>query len=307
MNSATQVDNLIANWKRMGLSKAEIVVKQAEAMLGWPYVWGATGQDCTPERRTYFMNRSAIGDGDRNLIIKRCQVLNGSHALCTGCKYYPGGARTRIQDCQGFMKEIFKTVGITLKGGGCTSMYADNSNWSAKGPISEMPAGAVCCVFKHVASTGKMDHVGLHIGGGQIIHCSGEVKRGNTSEKGWTHYAIPAGIDGEVEPTTDKPTLRRGSKGEYVTLLQTMLIQRGYDVGRWGVDGSFGAGTESAVKLFQEDNGLVNDGIVGQKTWAALESGQTEMYTVTVQHVSRTVAEAIIGQYGGVMTAEGRD
>lgn len=299
MNSAQTVDAMVNGWKRQGLSKAEIVVKMAEAMLGWPYAWGATGQDCTPEKREYFMNRSAIGAGDAELIRKRCQVLNGSHALCAGCKY----AGTRIQDCQGFVKELCKAVGITLSGGGCTSMWNTGGNWQEKGLIADMP-DAVCLVFKHIASTGKMDHVGLHIGGGQIIHCSGEVKRGKTSEKGWTHYAIPKGMEGVV-PVTDKPTLRRGSSGEYVTLLQTMLIQRGYDVGRWGADGSFGAGTESAVKLFQSDHGLANDGIVGVLTWSALESGETETYTVTVQHVSRTVAEAIVGQYGGVMTAEG--
>lgn len=304
MYSAATVDNLVSNWKTMGLSKAEIVVKMAEACMDWPYVWGATGQDCTPEKREYFMNRSAIGAGDAELIRKRCQILNGSAALCGGCKYYPGGARTRIQDCQGFMKELCKTVGITLKGGGATSMWKDDSNWSEKGLIADMPAGCVCLVFKHVSSTGKMDHVGLHIGGGNIIHCSGEVKRGKTSEKGWTHYAVPKGLEGS-EPMDTKPTLRRGSKSEYVTLLQTMLIQRGYDCGKWGADGSFGAATESAVKLFQTDHGLTADGIVGAATWSALESGETKLYTVTVQHVSRSVAEGIVTQYGGVMTAEG--
>lgn len=306
MNSAATLDNMIRNWKNEGHTKAELLVLQADAMLGWPYVWGASGQDCTPEKRTYFMNRSAIGAGDAELIRKRCQILNGSAALCSGCKYYPGGAKTRIQDCQGFMKEICKTVGITLKGGGCTSMWNDNSNWTEKGLIKDMPAGAVCLVFKHNSSTGKMDHVGLHIGGGNIIHCSGEVKRGKTSEKGWTHYAIPKGLEGGgLVPDPGKPTLRRGSRGEYVTLLQTMLVQRGYDIGKWGADGSFGAATESAVKSFQKDHGLTSDGIVGEKTWDALESGEQELYTVTIQHVSRSVADEIIKKFGGTMTKEG--
>ena len=308
MNSAATLDNMIRNWKTEGHTKAELLVLQADAMLGWPYAWGASGQDCTPEKRTYFMNRSAIGAGDAELIRKRCQILNGSAALCSGCKYYPGGAKTRIQDCQGFMKEICKTVGITLKGGGCTSMWNDNSNWTEKGLIKDMPAGAVCLVFKHISSTGKMDHVGLHIGGGNIIHCSGEVKRGKTSEKGWTHYAIPKGLEGGGPvPDPGKPTLRRGSRGEYVTLLQTMLVQRGYDIGKCGADGAFGAATEAAVKMFQTDHGLPSDGIVGENTWAALESGKTELYTVTIQHVSRSVAEGIVHTYGGTMTAEGSD
>lgn len=303
MISAATLSNKINNWKAEGHTKAELVVLQAEAMLGWPYVWGATGQYCTPETRTYFMNRSAIGAGDAELIRKRCQVLNGSAALCGGCKYYPGGSKTLIQDCQGFIKELHKTVGITLKGAGCTSMWNDNSNWAEKGEIKDMPEGAVCCVFKHISSTGKMDHIGEHIGGGNIIHCSGEVKRGKTSEKGWTHYAIPKGMEGGT-PMPTHPTLRRGSKGEAVTELQTKLVQRGYDLSPYGADGSFGRKTEEAVKQFQKDHGLTADGIVGEKTWEALESGSEKLYCVTVPHVSKSVAEGIVYIYGGTMVKE---
>ncbi len=66
------------------------------------------------------------------------------------------------------------------------------------------------------------------------------------------------------------PVLKKGSKGEYVKLLQSNLIKLRYDLGKWGVDGSFGAATEKAVKEFQKQNGLVVDGIVGEKTWGSL-------------------------------------
>ena len=64
------------------------------------------------------------------------------------------------------------------------------------------------------------------------------------------------------------PTLRRGSRGQYVLYLQWMLTVNGYDAG--SPDGIFGAGTERAVKAFQTDNGLAADGIVGRQTWMRL-------------------------------------
>src|SRR5207248_7594628 len=44
---------------------------------------------------------------------------------------------------------------------------------------------------------------------------------------------------------------REGDSGNHVLQVQCMLTKRGYDVGSTGVDGEFGADTESAVESFQ--------------------------------------------------------
>lgn len=64
-------------------------------------------------------------------------------------------------------------------------------------------------------------------------------------------------------------TLKRGSTGPEVTALQQRLLDLGFDPN--GVDGTFGPGTESAVKAFQQANGLTVDGKVGPITRAALQ------------------------------------
>jgi len=61
------------------------------------------------------------------------------------------------------------------------------------------------------------------------------------------------------------PTLRRGSKGVFVRYLQAKLLSKLYPTG--SVDGIFGSGTETAVRAFQQENGLTVDGIVGARTW----------------------------------------
>jgi len=80
--------------------------------------------------------------------------------------------------------------------------------------------------------------------------------------------------DGIVGPKTwarlDPPTVKKGSKGDAVRMLQQILTDFGYSPG--AVDGDFGTKTEKAVKDFQTDFGLVVDGIVGPKSWAALGS-----------------------------------
>ena len=63
-------------------------------------------------------------------------------------------------------------------------------------------------------------------------------------------------------------TLRKGSRGTQVKVLQWLLSMNGYNVGT--VDGIFGANTQKAVKAYQTAKGLSSDGIVGKQTWSKL-------------------------------------
>jgi cell wall-associated NlpC family hydrolase len=305
MYNAAQVKGMIDSWKKAGIKKADLVIKIAEACMGWSYVWGALGEEDTVEKREYYMNRSAIGEGDRELIKKRCQVLNGSKPSCEGCKYFPKKMRTRIFDCRGFTRWVLQQAGCgTLQGAGATSQYNTASNWSKRGEIKDMPLNQVCCVFKKRGD--KMEHTGLHVGGGRIIHCSVEVKESSTTDKswGWTHYAIPKDIGGDAPVPIDRPTLRKGDSGSYVTELQNILLSQGYDLYPYGADGKFGRKTETAVKAFQANHNLTADGIVGQNTWRELLKTEekpvaTKLYTITIPHLSKADADRLKEQYSG--------
>jgi putative peptidoglycan binding protein/L,D-transpeptidase-like protein len=84
--------------------------------------------------------------------------------------------------------------------------------------------------------------------------------------------ALPIGPLASASPASalmvTQPTLRIGSKGPTVVQLQRRLTTLHYDVGP--IDGSFGSQTFHGVVAFQKVNGLVRDGIVGPRTWAAL-------------------------------------
>ncbi len=63
------------------------------------------------------------------------------------------------------------------------------------------------------------------------------------------------------------PTIRFGSSGITVRVLQRLLVAHGYGL---RVDGAFGPLTEAAVKAFQNRRSIFVDGIVGQITWLEL-------------------------------------
>lgn len=74
----------------------------------------------------------------------------------------------------------------------------------------------------------------------------------------------------EPPESAQNPLLVKGSNRAEVKVLQSRLNELGYNCG--AVDGIFGIKTEAAVKAFQFAAGLLVDGKVGEKTWAALQS-----------------------------------
>lgn len=65
------------------------------------------------------------------------------------------------------------------------------------------------------------------------------------------------------------PTLEPEDAGLAVTLLQRLLVLYGY-LSSEQVNGIFAWSLDNAVRQFQHDNGLYEDGIVGHHTWSAL-------------------------------------
>lgn len=298
MNNYKQVDAMVEEWKGAGLAKEKIVANVCEAELGWPYVWGACAAQCTTSKREYYAGRENCPADEKKVIRSTCPVLSGKQQKCDGCQWFPDGERVLIDDCWGFVKQNLSRVGVKLNGYGCTSGWNSKANWSEQGEIANMP-NKLGCVFVYDRSNKDFSHIGIHVGGGKIIHCSGTVKYGSTSEKMWTHYAVPNGLEGGDTPMPDlKPTQRKGCRGEYVTLLQTKLVQLGYSLAPYGVDGSYGNKTVEAVKAFQSDNGLVADGVCGPMTWDVLDKAVPgKKYTATIRGLMKNQAVELLKQF----------
>ena len=253
------------------MTKQETIIRTAGELLGCPYVYGAWGSSCTVAlRRKYARLRPA----QAAKTYARCQRLREKNpkSSCEGCKY-----EGRLAfDCRGFVHYVLKAAGIEITGQAVGTQWS-SKNWAEKGEISAMP-DLIAAVFIRNKS-GKWEHVGLHLGGGRIIHCSGEVKEETLGGgRSWTHYAIPAGLYTPEEirkahremGTFMREIMRKGCQGEDVRALQEMLIKQGYSCGGKGADGIYGANTEAAVKAFQAVNGIRADGVAGPQTMALL-------------------------------------
>lgn len=315
MNSAQYVSNLLEELKKAGTALMVIAWKIALACVGWAYVFGARGQYCTPA------NRRARYSDAHPTIKTACKNYNGSGSEgCKGCKWYPGNLLTRFFDCRGFPYWIFKIVyGFEIMGAGATSQWDTKANWRAQGTIDTCPDDIIVCLFqkdKNKKSTMAHTGIGFH---GETVECQNGVQHFAKRKDKWTHWAIPACVEMEGQPMPDKdqkedpkgtePTLRKGSKGDWVKKLQSELITLGYSCGSKGADGIYGNDTFNAVKAFQKASGLKADGIAGPKTWEALNAAQKppekpKTYTVTVTGCTKAVADEIVSKYGGKITEE---
>lgn len=200
---------------------------------------------------------------------------------------------TRLFDCVGLIKGVMWGFPNTVYTSNGFKDYSDQTLWNAcsekSSDFSNVQVGECLWV---------QGHVGVYIGDGKAIECTSAWKgnvqitavsnigkiTGLNSRKWSGHGKIPTvaynateGSNSNEKPKADYskyPILRKGSTGQYVKILQQLLVDKGYDPK--GVDGIFGNGCLSAVKKFQSENTdisgkkLVVDGCVGQKTWGSL-------------------------------------
>ena len=317
MNTANQVDQIIEELKTKDMLLEEKIWLTALANEGQPYVLGAWGALCTPAER-----RKRFGYNPQATSIKtKCKGYTSGN--CTGCQWYPDGQRCRCWDCRGFTDWCLLMWGFDMWGDVVGVQWNTDSNWYIKGKISDgMPENITVCLFKWNGE--KFTHTGFGRKG-EVCDCSGTVKHSLKRTSTWTHWAVPRCLESDFKllypdwgkkpaeekpvedgKTNDLPKLQKGDKGDAVRYLQTLLLEHGQKLPKFGVDGDFGNETLKAVKAFQKANGLKQDGIVGKTTWALLtaEPQKKKTYQITVTGLSAEVADEIKAKYGGVITEE---
>ena len=99
--------------------------------------------------------------------------------------------------------------------------------------------------------------------------CPGDTVQERIPFKGGTSAPAPA----KQGPWESSPRVRGMSAAE-VRRVQKALQDRGYDLGKWGVDGKYGRATYNAVRAAQKVLGVAVDGIAGPDTMNALAGAQ---------------------------------
>ena len=279
------------------ITTAALIEKFEQALADdWGYIWGTAGEMWTQARQEKLEKTT---DADR----------------ANSRKYGAKWIGHRVADCSGLFSWAFKQLGGYMYHGSDTMYrkYCTANGQLKSGARTDgqgLKPGTAVFVWKE--AKGKYTHVGLYVGNGKVIEAKGAqagVTTSKITDSKWTHWGELKGVDytgaapepaPEPEPAK-KPTVRRGNRNVYVKELQTDLTKLGYSLGICGIDGDFGPATEKAVKEFQRDHGLTQDGVCGPKTWAALEEavGSLEQkpaedrYTVTIPNLTKAQAEEV--------------
>lgn len=183
----------------------------------------------------------------------------------------------RVWDCSGVHYFAFKQYGETIPHGS-NSIW--NDSCSKKGELymgereDGLPLRIGSATFKN--RNGSRHHIGTYIGNGRVLEAKGTINGVVISKiEEWDEWGELKKVNYEGKWVEDEMgTLRAGSQGDEVRRLQTRLNALGIDCGN--ADGIFGNATRAAVMRFQQLNGLEVDGVVGAKTWAALDKAMPE-------------------------------
>ena len=202
---------------------------------------------------------------------------------CIGWPYAsPGTNDHRGIDCSGMFVRAFRLQGQRIYHGSNTIWRKHLAQKGRISALSDLHPGMA--VFKWKPATpakfdddeGDFCHIGLvtSVTPLRIVHASTEGMKVKADSKlgKWKYWGVLAAAEQAAESPAALPAdalLRRGDRGNDVRALQRALRSAGYSL---TVDGVFGRITQECVKSFQATHDLVRDGIVGPKTWAALQA-----------------------------------
>lgn len=214
------------------------------------------------------------------------EQLISDFEACIGFPYAsPGTNDARGIDCSGMFVRAFRRQGASIYHGSNTIFRKYLARSGTITSAAGLRPGMAVFKWKPVTPArfsdglGDFCHIGLvtSVSPLRIVHASTEgmavkadSKIGKWRYWGWLKDVAERGSSAAPAVSVSRPTLRTGSRGDSVRLLQTLLNRAGYDL---AVDGIFGTMTRCSVKGFQSERGLQVDGIVGKQTWAALEGG----------------------------------
>lgn len=269
------------------LNFVEFLGKSADAKDG--YIMCAIGQDPKKLSNWYF------------------DQYAGNEKQYTKALYWKKNA-AHVYDCQG-LADCF--VGVNVR---ARNNYADWCNIKGKGAIPnkyKVPGAAVFIhngsYISHVGYLEKPVKAGDWTGDWWVVEARGVmygVVRTKLSARNWNRWGLMdkkfdygkafAKINGKdvAEDKADdygtlgERLLKKGCKGEDVKMLQTLLMELGYKLEKYGADGDFGSETEKYLKQFQSAAGIEVDGKYGEETHEALmdalDEEKEELETVPV-------------------------
>ncbi|MBP5727726.1 MAG: peptidoglycan-binding protein [Clostridia bacterium] len=299
------------------ISSAALIEKFQYALDNhWGYIWGTAGILWTKAKQKQKVDYMVSKYGTSWQKNSEAKEDTYYRAAMYGDKWIDH----HVADCSGLFRWAFNEYKLYIAHGSNTIW---KSYCTAQGSLSggkrtdgkNLKPGTAVFTDRN----GDKTHIGLFIGGGKVIEAANTdagVCMSNVSASKWKCWGELKNISyesdsGFPDESAWHSTVRRGSKGDDVKYVQTMLYKLGYDLGSYGIDGDFGRQTEAAVKEFQRDHKLNADGVVGPLTYEALEKAVASLepvkeksYTVCIRGLDKTQAEALKNNYPGATISE---
>lgn len=175
-------------------------------------------------------------------------------------------SKSRAGDCSGIIVGVLRDLGVI--GPKDDFRARDFQKLSKKVSLKELQPGDL--VFDKPTDAG---HIGVYIGNNTVIDSRGRdvgVVRKPLSDYSWKDAGRLDWFSNAIPPLERNLYYRPDDlmRGDDVSECQMALLEKGYWPGT--VDGIFGHLTDDAVRMFQKNEDLEVDGVVGPKTWEKL-------------------------------------